>query len=256
MTTAHRPTWKAAVGKASEGGWTAGGAVSSRIATLDVASHTKLKTRQGSQVVDKKAALRESLLKLEEAESKAPPRIGKRQLNPAIEAEGRRKLLTQTAEVDEAAIKAKYDDEDEDKGDGGDDDGFFSDLDDKSDNSDLDNDSDDSDDDEDSDDEEAALQAELAKIRAEREAAKQKQQQEEAKQEEAMLEEAALIGNPLLHETSSGGGVGTGGKLKRRWNDDVVFRNQAKGEPAPKKRFINDTVRNDFHKRFLTKFFR
>ena len=48
---------------------------------------------------------------------------------------------------------------------------------------------------------------------------------------------------------------GTTAKLKRRWNDDVVFRNQAKGEPdRNKKRFINDTVRNDFHKRFLNKF--
>jgi protein CWC15 len=65
------------------------------------------------------------------------------------------------------------------------------------------------------------------------------------------MEEAALIGNPLL---ASEGGVS--GMMKRRWNDDVVFRNQAKGEPEAKKRFINDTVRNDFHKRFLNKFVR
>jgi protein CWC15 len=51
--------------------------------------------------------------------------------------------------------------------------------------------------------------------------------------------------------------AGGGGRMKRRWNDDVVFRNQAKGEPDQnKKRFINDTVRNDFHKRFLNKFVR
>lgn len=60
------------------------------------------------------------------------------------------------------------------------------------------------------------------------------------------------MGNPLL---ATDGTNGTTGKLKRRWNDDVVFRNQAKGEPdRNKKRFINDTVRNDFHKRFLNKF--
>lgn len=53
----------------------------------------------------------------------------------------------------------------------------------------------------------------------------------------------------MLAEESSG-------KLKRKWNDDVVFRNQAKGEPEVKKRFINDTIRNDFHKRFLNKFIR
>ncbi len=74
-----------------------------------------------------------------------------------------------------------------------------------------------------------------------------------AAEEQAQLEEAALTGNPLLN---AGGGV-TSGRLKRRWNDDVVFRNQAKGElDANKKRFINDTVRNDFHKRFLNKFIR
>jgi protein CWC15 len=73
---------------------------------------------------------------------------------------------------------------------------------------------------------------------------------QEAAVEEAKMEEAALIGNPLLAAEAASG------KMKRRWNDDVVFRNQAKGEPETKKRFINDTVRNDFHKRFLNKFVR
>ena len=100
MTTAHRPTWKAAVGQAQEGGWTAGGAKSTAVSALDVAAHTKLKLRRGPQVVDKRAALKESLMKLEQAEAKAPA-IGRRQLNPQVEEEGRRKLLKQTAEVDE-----------------------------------------------------------------------------------------------------------------------------------------------------------
>ena len=39
-----------------------------------------------------------------------------------------------------------------------------------------------------------------------------------------------------------------------RWDDDVVFKNQARDEPQVKKRFINDTIRNDFHRKFLTKF--
>ena len=42
--------------------------------------------------------------------------------------------------------------------------------------------------------------------------------------------------------------------LKRRWDEDVVFRNQARGEPKAARRFINDTIRNDFHKRFLDKY--
>ena len=65
------------------------------------------------------------------------------------------------------------------------------------------------------------------------------------------MEEAALTGNPLLNSSSS---AASSGRMKRKWNDDIVFRNQARGEPDQnKKRFINDTVRNDFHKRFLNK---
>ena len=116
--------------------------------------------------------------------------------------------------------------------------------------SDSENDSNDSEDESDDEDEEDLLQAELAKIKAEREKAKAKAEAEAAVEEQARMEEAALIGNPLLNLTATGSG-----KLKRRWNDDVVFRNQAKGEPDQnKKRFINDPVRNDFHKRFLNKF--
>ena len=41
-----------------------------------------------------------------------------------------------------------------------------------------------------------------------------------------------------------------------RWDDDVIFKNQTRGEPERKKRFINDTVRSDFHRRFMEKFLR
>ncbi|KAL9190807.1 hypothetical protein ACHAXT_000513 [Thalassiosira profunda] len=265
MTTAHRPTWKAAVGRAQEGGWSAGGARSTLTSAKDIASHTKLKFRKGSQAVgDRRAALAESLQKMEEAEkhaeltAKRVARMGREQLlleeGGKAEEEGRMKLLKQTADVDEEKIRAKYDDEDDD----GDDDGGgrWSDLDDnptnalESDESDLDASDDDSDLDSDDEDEEAALQAELAKIRAERAAAKAKEDAEAAAEEQAQMEEAALTGNPLLNS----GGAASGRKRSSRWNEDVVFRNQARGEPETKKRFINDTVRNDFHKRFLNKF--
>ncbi|CAN1334322.1 Spliceosome-associated protein CWC15 homolog [Linum perenne] len=39
-----------------------------------------------------------------------------------------------------------------------------------------------------------------------------------------------------------------------RWDDDVVFKNQTRGETKTPKRFINDTIRNDFHRRFLQKY--
>jgi protein CWC15 len=208
-------------------------------------AHTKLKIRTGSQVVDRQKALKESLLKLEEAEQQANKKLLQRPaVDEKIEEEGRLKLLKQTADVDEEAVKAKYDDADasSDDDDGG---GGWSD-------DDLDASSDEDDSSDDDDDDEAALQAELAKIRAEREAAKRKEEEAKAAQEEEKMEEAALLGNPLL---ASNEGTSSG-RMKRRWNEDVVFRNQAKGEPEIKKRFINDTVRNDFHKRFLNKFIR
>ncbi|GAU24495.1 hypothetical protein TSUD_156070 [Trifolium subterraneum] len=39
-----------------------------------------------------------------------------------------------------------------------------------------------------------------------------------------------------------------------KWDDDVVFKNQARGETKLAKRFINDTIRNDFHRKFLHKY--
>ncbi len=63
----------------------------------------------------------------------------------------------------------------------------------------------------------------------------------------SLLQEAALTGNPLLTPSATS-------QVKRRWNDDVVFRNQSRGEPEKKKRFINDTIRSDFHKKFLWKY--
>mmetsp|Transcript_5663 Transcript_5663/g.8045 ORF Transcript_5663/g.8045 Transcript_5663/m.8045 type:complete len:268 (+) Transcript_5663:172-975(+) len=265
MTTAHRPTWKAAVGKAQEGGWSAGGAVSTTRSSLDAPAHTKLKYR--SEAIDKKAALRESLLKMQEAELKAKQanklKLPKRTLHPEIEEAGRLKLLKQTAEVDDKKIREKYDDGDNDDQEEGNESDPWSDDEDNNngnnesdlDESDSDGGSSSDDDSDDDEDDEEALQAELAKIRAEREAAKAKADARAAAEEESQLEEAALMGNPLLNSAGGGdGGLTASGKMKRRWNDDVVFRNQAKGEPEIKKRFINDTVRNDFHKRFLNKF--
>ena len=284
MTTAHRPTWKAAVGRAQEGAWSSGGKPSLQSSAKDAPAHTKLKFRTGPQAVtgalgsggsDRKSELlKESLLRMEEAERSAAisnvrrvVRAGRRDQLLLMEKEGgaeeesKLKLLKQTADVDDELIRAKYDDEDADNGD---DAGGWSDIDDNKsklnsdDESDLDaSDDDDNDDDSDLDDsddedEEAALQAELAKIRNERAAMKARADAEAAADEQAQMEEAALTGNPLLNSTASSS---SNGKLKRRWNDDVVFRNQARSEPDQnKKRFINDTVRNDFHKRFLNKF--
>ena len=74
----------------------------------------------------------------------------------------------------------------------------------------------------DSDEEAEELKRELAKVKEERERAE-------------MAAAEAAGSNPLLVDTS----------VRKRWDDDVVFRNQAKDEPQKEKRFINDTIRSE-----------
>lgn len=38
-----------------------------------------------------------------------------------------------------------------------------------------------------------------------------------------------------------------------RWDDDVVFKNCARGEDN-NKGYINDTLRSEFHKKFMEKY--
>jgi len=66
------------------------------------------------------------------------------------------------------------------------------------------------------------------------------------------MEEEILRGNPLLNLTSAT--TDSSFTVKRRWNDDVVFKNQSRDARKVKKRFINDTIRSDFHKNFLRKY--
>ncbi|KAL8160111.1 hypothetical protein V2J09_001648 [Rumex salicifolius] len=106
-----------------------------------------------------------------------------------------------------------------------------------------------SDDDDDDDDDTEALLAELERIKKER--AEEKMRQDREKQEEDLkVKEAELMrGNPLINFNNP-----TNFSVKRRWDDDVVFKNQARGESKTPKRFINDTIRSDFHRKFLHKY--
>lgn len=97
----------------------------------------------------------------------------------------------------------------------------------------------------DSEDEEAELLRELEKLKREREEEREKEEEEKRFEDEKELLDQVLTGNPLLN---------FGPQIKRKWNDDVIFKNQANDEPKLKKRFINDTIRSDFHKKFLYKF--
>jgi protein CWC15 len=141
-------------------------------------------------------------------------------------------LLLTNDDVDTDRIASKYDDrDDEDDSD-----------------SDLDSSSSEEDDDDDDDDDEELLQRELEKIKKEREDARLKKEAEE--EEIAMRDNGddIMAGNPLMDASKRSS------QVKRKWNDDVVFKNQARSEPEVKKRFVNDTIRNDFHRRFLSKY--
>lgn len=113
-----------------------------------------------------------------------------------------------------------------------------------------------SDDDDDDEDETAALLRELEKIKRERAEEKARQERERAEMQQATREEEIALGNPLLNlenalrggqqgGAGSTAGEGAGGfGVKRRWDDDVIFKNQAAGaDGGDKGGFINDLTR-------------
>jgi len=73
----------------------------------------------------------------------------------------------------------------------------------------------------DEEDEAAELMRELEKIKKERQEQKEKEERERAAEEEEQREVDIARGNPLLNSQDF--------NLKRRWDDDVVFKNQARG---------------------------
>jgi protein CWC15 len=73
---------------------------------------------------------------------------------------------------------------------------------------------------------------ELEKIKKERADQKAKEEAEKAAHEQEEREEHIALGNPLLNPKAF--------NVKRRWDDDVVFKNQARGtEQKGTKEFVN-----------------
>ncbi|EQK99083.1 Cwf15/Cwc15 cell cycle control protein [Ophiocordyceps sinensis CO18] len=111
-------------------------------------------------------------------------------------------------------------------------------------------DADDGDGDSDEDDDDAELQRELERVRRERDEKKKQEEAARAQQDNEARERDIALGNPLLNKQDF--------SMKRRWDDDVVFKNQARGteEKGKKKEFVNDLLRSDFHRRFMGKYVR
>ncbi|CAG8961816.1 hypothetical protein HYFRA_00013992 [Hymenoscyphus fraxineus] len=234
MTTAHRPTFDPARGKEAQ----RGPAYHQRL----LPAHTQLKVRKPGQGGDADHQVRDLRAELLQAEAAhfakvkggtapaLPETDGedavmggtKRQLEDGdaedIDAK-RRRVLEETRDID-----ADSEEDEEDSSD------------------------DDSDDDE---DETAELQRELEKIKRERAEKREQEEREKAAAEEAEREHDIALGNPLLNPKSDF-------NVKRRWDDDVIFKNQARGteDKGKKKEFVNDLLRSDFHKRFMSKYVR
>ena len=118
-----------------------------------------------------------------------------------------------------------------------------------------DEDNDDEEEEEDDDDDTEALMAELNRIKQERAAEAARQEEERKIREEKIRVENILKGNPLLNTSSKAGtSSGVDFKVKRRWDDDVVFKNCAKLDDNKKKGFVNDTLRSEFHKKFMDRY--
>lgn len=119
-------------------------------------------------------------------------------------------------------------------------------------------DDDDNDDDDDDEDDTAELMAELARIKRERAAEAARLEQQKRQEEERIRMENILKGNPLLNNNTSKNTQSNDFRVKRRWDDDVVFKNCAKADgPSGEKRvarFVNDSLRSEFHRRFMDKY--
>eukprot|EP00999_Lentomonas_sp_LEN2_P000861 NODE_1862_length_711_cov_137.988014_g1812_i0.p1 GENE.NODE_1862_length_711_cov_137.988014_g1812_i0~~NODE_1862_length_711_cov_137.988014_g1812_i0.p1 ORF type:complete len:230 (-),score=48.43 NODE_1862_length_711_cov_137.988014_g1812_i0:21-680(-) len=217
MTTAHRPTWTPAMGKGNSSKTVS---YSSRDGSL-----IPLKFRQSKEEKDKEDLKRALYEKEKEAALKTgrklPDEPGQETLALELEPPTKRPRLEPN----------KLDADDTESEESG---------------SDSDSDSD-----EDDDDDTAELLKELQQIKKEREEEEARLAQEKQEEEERIRTEQVLHGNPLMSGSQASSGDYS---LKKKWYDDVVFKNCAKNEPKPEKRFINDTIRSDFHRKFLHKY--
>lgn len=98
----------------------------------------------------------------------------------------------------------------------------------------------------DDEDDTEELMRELEKIKKERAAEEAEKQRLEEEEQEKKNRDNILKGNALLNSGDF--------SLKRKWDDDCVFKNQQKNAPKEQKRFVNDAVRSDFHRKFLNKY--
>nr|SVE73939.1 EOG090X0IT3 [Daphnia atkinsoni] len=224
MTTASRPTFAPATGGQGRGE-TSLSSMSKQYSSRDLASHTRLKYRdigQGSSEEVRNKDLKRDLEEREKSHRDKGDRKDKSLKNIIVVSSAQKKLR-----VDPNGSSLDADDP-------------------------IEEESDDSIDDEDEDDT-AELMAELQRIKAERASDLAKKEMELRQEEERIRMENILSGNPLLNY--AGKPQKSDLRVKRRWDDDVVFKNCSRAEPERKEiTFINDSLRSEFHKKFMDKY--
>jgi len=246
MTTAHRPTFHAAVG--SESGGNRSYVPSRQFSARDLPGQTSMKARpQGAvQGRDFRAELLAKENKLQPNKDISVKRSAlvdmddDTSLEPSLNKKIKGPDDGATYEEEQKEEKAPF--QNPFPQDADDEDFLKSSEDEKSEKDDDEEGSDD--DDDESDDEKLFEEYERIKKEREEEQKRRNREEEEGLQQER--DEELMRGNPLLDGSSY--------SLEKKWYEDTVFKNQAKTEPKEKQRFINDTVRSDFHRKFLSKY--
>uniref|UniRef100_A0A336LZ95 CSON008715 protein n=1 Tax=Culicoides sonorensis TaxID=179676 RepID=A0A336LZ95_CULSO len=220
MTTAARPTFDPARGGSGRGEKDLS-ALSKQYSSRDLPGHTKLKYREQGQGTTEELRGRDFREELRTREIAEKSSSSKRPLPPvvqrAIEQNNKKQKVDVSSLDQDDPVDSEHSDSD------------------------------------DSDDDTAALLAELNKIKRERAQEQAKRDMEKKQEEEKIRMENILSGNPLLNY--SAGAKTADLKVKRRWDDDVVFKNCARSEPERKaNNFINDSLRSEFHKKFMEKY--
>ncbi|KTW29209.1 hypothetical protein T552_01165 [Pneumocystis carinii B80] len=227
MTTAHRPTYDPARGKSNEQ------APTRMFSSRSLPAYTVLKYRAVGQASSEEIEQRDLRMELLEAEAlhfskkEDPYDIKKISQNNELLKNNhedskikRAMILQETRNIDADDDKEEENEDDED-----------------------------SEEEDDDDDETAELLRELEKIRRERAEENERLEREKAQKDEEQREREIAMGNPLLNISSRDFSV------KRRWDDDVIFKNQARGiSDRPKKAFVNDLLRTEFHRKFMKRY--
>ncbi|EDV46259.1 protein CWC15 homolog [Drosophila erecta] len=255
MTTAARPTFDPARGGSGRGEKDLS-ALSKQYSSRDLPGHTKLKYRETGQGTSEEIRNRDFRKELEEREREARSGSGANASSgKALPSIVRKAIEANNAGGGSSAAKRAKPDAVQQQALQAQQQAANLDADEP-----LDNDSSDSD--SDSDDDDAALLAELQKIKQERLQETARRESEKKQEDERIRMENILSGNPLINyepgtaASAAGRASGLGGdlKIKRRWDDDVVFKNCARSAPDKKTHFVNDALRSDFHKKFMDKY--